>query len=469
VIRHLMLHSCSLLLALAVVPACSTSSPTPDAPQTPAPDVATPSFSQAEQDAIATALQTHTPTQGGIALGVFRTADGATWFTEAGEAHPGTPMTSTTVLEVGSVTKQFTAALLLLAVDEGKLSLDDTLAFHLPGYGADARITLRHLMQHTSGIPSYTGLEAFNADPQKAYTQAELVALFQHLPLRFAPGDAFDYSNSGYFLLGMVLEGVYGRAYDELLEDKLFTPLQMAQTGYCDRDPTTTPRAQGHNSDGPVASVHMSQPFAAGALCATAQDLMTWAQAWLTRGVVDVDLNQRGALNDGSPVFYSAGMFNGRSNWRNTVQHGGSIPGFTARISQVWASSPDDGVVVVSLSNHGSTDHGALANAIADVLLPALPASTYTPTAAQLDGVAGTYATPGLPPIRILAVDGGLAAHFGDSPQLPLRHERDFDYAFDDANVRLRFMPDDDRLEFEQHGINMWMTRLNDTDTDDTE
>lgn len=446
----------------AVIGACSTSSPPPQPPAEPAP---APSFTPEEQTALQDTVVAHRPQLGGVVVGVYRPQDGATWFTAVGDAREGSPLDADTVLEAGSVTKQFTAALVLLAQQEGKLSLDDKLADHLPEYGADERITLRHLMLHTSGIATYTDTAAFNADPQKEYSQAELVALFQHRPLEFAPGDAFSYSNSGYFLLGMVLEGVYGRAYDELLEDKLFTPLSMTRSGYCDRDPSTTPRAQGHSDDGTVESVHMSQPFAAGALCTTANDLMKWAQAWLSGDVVDTDLGAQGALNDNTPVFYSAGMFNGRTRWRPSVQHGGSIPGFTARVGQVFTSSTgdeDDGLIILSLSNHDSTEHGALAADLADILLPPLPASTFTPDDAQRKQVAGTYQAAGLPPLLIVATDTGLAAYFSDSPELPLRHERDFDYTYDDAGVRLRFLPGEDHLEFEQDGINTWMQRQDD-------
>src|SRR5690348_4828479 len=158
------------------------------------------------------------------------------------------PATPETVYRIGSVTKQFTAAAIMRLMEQGKLSLDDTLQKFLPNFPTQGnRVTVRHLLNHTSGIKSYTSLGPKWARVMRIDLATDsLVALFANEPFDFKPGDAWLYDNSGYFLLGMIIEKVSGKPYGKYLKDEIFTPLGLKSTIYCDQAPLIKHRAQGY-------------------------------------------------------------------------------------------------------------------------------------------------------------------------------------------------------------------------------
>lgn len=389
---------------------------------------------------------------GGVTVGI-RSGDEIVLLEGFGSANEQLPLEPTTVLEVGSITKQFTAALVLLAEEEGMLSLDDELRTRLPEYPiAGAGITIRHLLGHTSGITSYTSLAAFNADPAREWSSEELVGLFSELPLEFEPGAGWSYSNSGYFLLGVILERVYQTSYDDLLELKLLEPLQMSRSGYCDRDLSTLERAQGYTGNQATPSVHMSGPGAAGALCSTAEDLLLWTYAHQKGEVVSADLSERAQLKDGVPTPYGFGLFVGRSNWRPSISHGGNIPGFTARTSH-YILEGEIPLDLVLLSNRNAANLDVLEKSMLDVLVGpyehAPPATTLSESA---QAWLGTYRAIGLPSIAI-EFDGQLYARFGaGAPRSALEQLAEVDFSYPAANLNLRFLPEQRSLEVEQGG-----------------
>jgi CubicO group peptidase (beta-lactamase class C family) len=130
-----------------------------------------------------------------------------------------------TVFRLGSVSKQFTATAIILLQQKGLLSIDDTVATHLAGFPNGDTITIKHLLQHTSGIPNYTALENFGSITTQYHTPEQLIAIFKNLPLEFSPGSRFNYSNSGYALLGYLIEAVSGLSYQEFITTEIFTPL----------------------------------------------------------------------------------------------------------------------------------------------------------------------------------------------------------------------------------------------------
>jgi CubicO group peptidase (beta-lactamase class C family) len=149
---------------------------------------------------------------------------------------------------IGSLTKQFTAVLAMQQVERGKLDLDGAVTRYLPEYPATGHaVTLHHLLSHTSGIPSYTDLPSFRLDDQQLYTPQEIVDQFRDLPLSFTPGSASEYSNSGYALLGVILERVTGKTYLELLQENILKPAGMNQTGYDVQAFESGKMAPGHN------------------------------------------------------------------------------------------------------------------------------------------------------------------------------------------------------------------------------
>ena len=186
------------------------------------------------------------------------------------------PNTPDTKFRLGSITKQFTSALVMQLVEEGKLSVDATLSSVLPYYRKDTgdRVTVHDLLRHTSGIPSYTGLPNFRSDISRdPYGVQDFVEKFCSGDLEFEPGTDYAYDNSGYFLLGAILEEVTGQPYDELLRERIFDPLGMDASGYDFSRPLLPKRARGYQRqrDGVRNSdyLDMSLPYAAGSLYST--------------------------------------------------------------------------------------------------------------------------------------------------------------------------------------------------------
>ncbi len=192
-----------------------------------------------------------------------------------------------TKFEIGSMTKQFTALLVLQLVNQDKIRLEGHLSDYLPYYRKETgtRVTISELLSHTSGIPSFTDSPGFLNGPASRvhHTVREFVQEFCSGDLRFEPGTKFEYSNSGYFLLGAVLEQISGVSYEQLLQDRIFRPLGMKDSGYTHSETVIANRAAGyeHSPSGLQNARYydMSVPFAAGALYSTVEDLNLWDQA----------------------------------------------------------------------------------------------------------------------------------------------------------------------------------------------
>jgi len=195
-----------------------------------------------------------------------------------------TPLTPGTVLRLGSITKQFTAVAILMLADEGKLALNDPVTRFFPDYPTGGKvITIEHLLTHTSGIVSYTGKPDYEARMTKNLSVAQMIDSFKNDPLEFEPGTQFHYNNSGYFLLGAIIEKVSGLSYPRFMETRIFTPLGMKDTAYEGFERSTAPRAKGYSAKGtafePATPLSMSQPYAAGSLVSTVGDLARWDAA----------------------------------------------------------------------------------------------------------------------------------------------------------------------------------------------
>lgn len=204
------------------------------------------------------------------------------------------PNTSATRFRIASLTKQFTAALILRLEEEGLLGIDDPVGRHIedfPREHAD-RITLHHLLTHTSGLPSYTRIPGFmEAGAALPHSPRELLTLVQDAPLSFDPGTSFEYSNSGYVLLGWIAEQVTGMSYDDALRSYVLAPLALADTGYDHERVPPEGHARGHARDlagyQPARVIDPSVPYAAGMLYSTVGDLSRWAEALFLGGSAD--------------------------------------------------------------------------------------------------------------------------------------------------------------------------------------
>ncbi|HLZ61776.1 MAG TPA: serine hydrolase domain-containing protein [Ktedonosporobacter sp.] len=188
--------------------------------------------------------------------------------------------TSHTRFRIGSLTKQFTALAILLLQDQGKLHVQDLICIYISSCPQAWRpITIHQLLIHTSGIPSYTGLPNFVATMGQPVTVEQLIARFKNQPLLFPAGKEFRYSNSGYILLGFIIEKVTDMSYATFLQKNIFVPLHMHETSYDDNHPQLPGHATGYYHDNAKAEfVDMSVPYAAGALASTVEDLYLWDQ-----------------------------------------------------------------------------------------------------------------------------------------------------------------------------------------------
>jgi len=294
------------------------------------------------------------------------------------------PASENTAYQLASVTKQFTATAILMLVEEGKLSLDDPVTKILPDLPtAWEKVTLRHLLSHTSGIKNYTSTKDFDKTMRKDFTQREILDLVAKEPLEFAPGEKWNYSNTGFFLLGMVIEKVTGKSYGAFLEERIFQPLGMMHTRVNDLNVILPNRAHGYSWNGKELRngeyVSPTQPFAAGALISTVSDMVKWDAALRTEKLVKKStLDQMwtpAPLAKGQTANYGFGWQVERVNGHRLISHGGGIPGFSTQISRFV----DDKLTVIVLTNSDSGNAGGLARGIAGRVLPALAKQAEAP------------------------------------------------------------------------------------------
>lgn len=288
-----------------------------------------------------------------------------------------TPATADTVFRIGSITKEFTAAAVLKLAEAGKLSLDDPLAKYLPTFPRGGEVTLRQLLLHTSGIADYTSAPGFLALSPREFTTDEMTALIAGAkPLYdFAPGTAWRYSNSGFFLLGRVIEQASGQRYADYVRTALLSPLGLRSIAVDDVAEIVPHRAHGYDkSTGkPVgfsnaSHLSLSVAGAAGAVRATAVDLARWHQALLGGRVIKPNsvrmMLEPGRVADGRlasaarrlapgetepPSDFGFGIYTSKAGGRTQIGHGGSINGFNAAVQYF----PAERVTIVLLTNTG--------------------------------------------------------------------------------------------------------------------
>jgi len=276
------------------------------------------------------------------------------------------PNTPSTKFRLGSITKQFTAASILLLEERGKLKLDDPIKAYLPDAPAAwDRITIFNLLTHTSGIPNFTDLPEYKTMQLSDTPIAKTIATVRDKPLDFFPGEKMSYSNSGYIVLGYVIEKVSGGSYEKFVQENIFTPLGMKDSGY-DSNSTVIPhRAAGYSPSpkGPVNAgfVHMSIPHAAGALYSTTEDLLRWEQGLFGGKVVSPASLQK--MTTPFKNNYAFGVVVQTNDGRKVVQHGGGIEGFNTFLSYY----PDDKLTVAVLANINGQAPGAIAAKLATV------------------------------------------------------------------------------------------------------
>ncbi len=304
------------------------------------------------------------------------------------------PNAPDTKFRLGSLTKQFTATLVMQLVERKQIDLGAPVTRYLPDYPANPgnRVTIHHLLNHTSGIVGYTEIPAWSATVRNPYTPAAFLEHFSKLDLLFEPGTRFSYNNSGYFLLGVILEKVTGQSYETLLRERIFAPAGMNDSGYDSTLQLLSKRAAGYDkrfdeSYVNAAYLDMTQPYAAGSLYSTVEDLYRWEQALLTEKILSAQSKERiftPGLSD-----YGYGWTITRKNGVSTIAHNGGINGFNTRMMR----HPDLKRVIVILNNTGGAPLEAITDSIGVVLDGKEPAMPKRPAALTLFT---TYGTSGL-------------------------------------------------------------------------
>ncbi|HKI95240.1 MAG TPA: serine hydrolase domain-containing protein [Gemmatimonadales bacterium] len=330
------------------------------------------------------------------------------------------PATATTLYRIGSITKQFTSASVMRLVQAGKVSLGDSIATYVPNLPAAWRaVTVRELLNHTSGIPSYTDIgERWEHRWREDMPPDTLVALTASDSMWFAPGTKWRYDNSGYVVLGMLLDHVTGTPYPKFIEQNLLRPLGLNHTYYCDVHRILPQRAPGYERDGDhwahSAFLSMTQPYSAGSLCSTVGDLARWNVLLATGHVVDSASYHAMTTPIGAAAahHYGFGLVADTLNGHAIIEHGGGIMGFISANAYL----PNDHLSVTVLANSGSAPSGHLLRQIirASVGIPLVqPPKRVAISDAERQRYPGTYelTLPGGRAVRFTITDDGTALH----------------------------------------------------------
>lgn len=286
------------------------------------------------------------------------------------------PNQTDTKFRIGSVTKQFTAALIMQMVEEGKIKLDGKITDYLPDYRKDTggKVTIHQLLNHTSGIPSYTGLPNFFSEiSRNPYSVDDFVKKYASGDLEFEPGSKFNYNNSGYFLLGAIVEKVSGKSYDAVLKERIFEPLQMKNSGYDVHAEILPKRAHGYqkspNGYSNAPYLDMSLPYAAGSLYSTVEDLLKWDQSLYEDKILSAESKKLmftpGLSNYGYGFSIEDKPVGNTAQKIKVIQHSGGINGFNSLMTRLV----DNRRTIIILDNVGMGNyHGKITSAISKIL-----------------------------------------------------------------------------------------------------
>lgn len=284
-------------------------------------------------------------------------------------------MTPSKVFDIGSVSKQFTAACVAILAREGKVSLDDDIRKYIPEMPRYERaITLRHLIHHTSGIRDYNSLlslAGFRPDSDCPIVEEAIKIIASQKKLNFIPGEEYSYSNSGYFLLGVIVERVSGKTLNEFAQEHIFKPLGMKNTFFQDdHTQIIKNRASGYSTSGKSFRLNMSNwdEVGDGNVYTSVEDLYLWDQSFynykLGKDLMDILLTP-GTLNNGKKLDYAFGLVLGEYNGLKTIGHGGSWAGFRAG----YVRFPEHKFSVICLANLSTVNPSALCLKVADIYL----------------------------------------------------------------------------------------------------
>lgn len=350
-----------------------------------------------------------------------------------------------TVFRLGSITKQFTAASIMQLAEAGKLSVDDPISkYYAAAPAAWSKITLKHLLSHRSGIPSYTGLPGFFANQsQTNRTPEQIIELTRDMPLEFDPGTQYNYDNTGYIILGYVIEKVSSEIYADYVRKHIFEPLGMKQTGYDDTFSVLPKRAAGYDvqsglwTNAPYLS--MSLPYAAGSLYSTTGDLLIWEEAFFGDKVVSQA--SREAMTSDYGNGYGFGLQIVKVGSHKAIVHGGGINGFASDLARF----PDDGLTIIVLSNLASAPSSRISSELARLYLgvpappPPSPLVVVSVKPDALDRYAGEYELAKGFNITVKREGDKLTAQATGQGAITLTPVSETDFRFQPAGIKMVF------------------------------
>lgn len=349
--------------------------------------------------------------------------------------------TAETKYRIGSVTKQFTAACILQLIEAGKLSVTDKLSKFFPDFPKGDSVTIHMLLNHTSGIASYTDVKEFINVATLSLSKDSMISFFKSKPYNFSPGTKWSYNNSGYFLLGCIIEKLSGLTYSDYLQKNIFDKLEMKNSGVDKLDSVLAMRARGYSRAGKKTInadyISMAWPFSAGVLYSTVGDLYKWDRALYGNKILSKESLQKmftpGKSNYGYGVIIDS-LENHPRIW-----HNGGIPGFSTNFTRFIN---DDICTVVFSNNESNTDFVAIA--LADILFDMPVEIPYVHKEIKinpslLDRYVGKYSA-GLT-IEVIKKEGELYRHRDGTPDIELKPESETKFFYGDETDR--------QLEFE--------------------
>lgn len=357
--------------------------------------------------------------------------------------------TPQTKFRLGSITKQFTAAAILLLQERGKLTVQDPICKYVDNCPtAWSELTIHHVLSHTGGIPNFTSFPDYQPKMMMPVTTLEMIARFKDKPLEFKPGEKWNYSNSGYFLLGFIIEKAAGESYESFLQKNIFDPLKLTNTGYDHHDTIMKKRATGYslikNKMVNSAYLDMTQPYSAGSLYSTVEDLFLWNEALFSDKLLSAKSREMMMTPVKSNYAYGLGVQT--KFGRKMVSHGGGINGFNTFIARF----SDEKVTVVVLRNadYGSPGPGQISTDLEAILFGEkyeIPGTTKEVKVDPkiYDAYAGRYE---LAPNLILTISrqgDRLMAEATGQPQVELFPESETKFFLKVVDAKVTFVKDD--------------------------
>ncbi len=361
------------------------------------------------------------------------------------------PVEPDMIFRLGSITKQFTAVSILMLAEQGKLGLQDEITKFLPDYPVQGRrITVEHLLTHTSGIQSLTDMPEWLSMWRKDFTPKELIDLFKDKPLQFEPGEHWVYNNSGYILLGAIIEKVAGQSYEEFVDSRIFKPLGMKSSYYGNTERIIPRRIPGYQTgkDGFINAPYLSmtQPYAAGSLLSSVDDLAVWSEAIFSGKLVKKEWLDKAfkpyQLKNGESAGYGYGWFIADFEGHRSIEHGGGINGFTS----YEMTFPEDGVFLAILTNSAAEGRGPEPRAvkIARLALGLTEPERKAVSLAgrELDPLTGVYENFRKLQLTITRSGDKLLAQIQGGGQAELLASSPTEFFFKENPARLKFIKD---------------------------